>query len=75
MSRGALQSKVEEIFVPTDPQYLEDGPINVPVDLEFSLQTAMNRSGGSDKFQAKIVLIKLLYQDEATNLKKVVAEA
>ena len=62
ISRGPLQSKVEEIFVPTDPQYLEDGPINIPVDLEFSIKTIMNRAGGA--FQSKIVVIKLLKREE-----------
>ena len=65
ISRGPLQSKVEEIFVPTDPQYLEDGPINIPVDLEFSIKTIMNRAAGDKQaFQSKIVVIKLLKKED-----------
>ena len=64
ISRGPLQSKVEEIFVPTDPQYLEDGPINIPVDLEFSIKTIMNRTSDKQGFQSKIVVIKLLKREE-----------
>ena len=46
--------------MPTDPEYLEDGPINVPVNLEFSIKTIMNRTGDRQSFQSKFVTIKLL---------------
>ena len=67
ISRGPLQSKVEEIFVPTDPEYLEDGPINVPVNLEFSIKTIMNRVSDKKSFQSKIVVIKLLKSEDKTS--------
>ena len=57
--RGPLMSQVEEIFVPTDSEYFEDGPVNIPVDLEFTIKTIMNRAGNQAEFSSKIVAIKL----------------
>ena len=61
--------------MPTDPEYLQEGPITMPVDLEFNMKTLMIRKGGQTNFQSKIVVIKLNQTDEETGIKTTIADA
>ena len=49
--------------MPTDSEYFEDGPVNIPIDLEFTIKTIMNRAGNQADFSSKIVAIKLYHLD------------